>query len=238
MSFTADSVRTLHRILRQKTDLESRLSRGPKQIAFGEGNVTRCEEELKTTKDLARKTRMEADEKQLQLRQRESRVNDLQGKLNASTNNKEYQALKEQIAADNQANAVLSDEILELLEKLDKINLDIKAVEEKVRLSNEDLTRIRQKVLDEKAGLESQLARVTAELEEAETMVPAEMKVDYNRVVKARGESALAAVEGDTCGNCYQTISPRIMDNLRMERPVFCAGCGSLMYLKDSIRRG
>ena len=56
--------------------------------------------------------RVEADSKQLQMKEREEKIVNLQGKLNAAKENREYQALKDQIAADKQANVVLSDEIL------------------------------------------------------------------------------------------------------------------------------
>ncbi len=47
------------------------------------------------------------------------RIVDLEGKLNTAASNREFSLLKEQIAADEQANSVLSDEILEALEQLD-----------------------------------------------------------------------------------------------------------------------
>ncbi len=62
---------------------------------------------------------MAADQKQLQLKSSEDKVKDLRRKLNAAASNREYQALLEQIAADEMANSVLADEILEALEKID-----------------------------------------------------------------------------------------------------------------------
>jgi hypothetical protein len=46
---------------------------------------------------------LEADRKQLQQREREAKIYEWQGKLNAATNNREYQTIKEQIAADTEA---------------------------------------------------------------------------------------------------------------------------------------
>ena len=62
---------------------------------------------------------MAVDKKQLQLKTGEDKVKDLRYKLNASTSNREYQALLEQIAADEMANSVLADEILEGLDACD-----------------------------------------------------------------------------------------------------------------------
>src|SRR5262245_61933061 len=105
MTIAAGALQQLHRIHRQLTDLRERLARGPKQIQAGELNVKRCETEVTTSKDNYRKARISSDEKQLQLKQREARINDLQAKLNACDSNREYQALKEQITADKTANS-------------------------------------------------------------------------------------------------------------------------------------
>ena len=53
------------------------------------------------------------------LRSGEGKILELETKLNQSSTNREYQALKDQIAADNMANSVLADEILEAMERVD-----------------------------------------------------------------------------------------------------------------------
>ena len=113
MAITADALRRLHRIHRQLGDLKDRLSRGPKLIKASEGNLAKVEGEYDEKKETLTRAKVACDEKQLQLKQREDRIKDLQAKLNTASSNREYQALKEQIAADEQANSVLSDEILE-----------------------------------------------------------------------------------------------------------------------------
>ena len=72
---------------------------------------------------------MAADQKQLQLKAGEEKIKDLKRKLNAAASNREYQILKEQIAADEMANSVLEDEILEALEKIDQFQAKIAEAE-------------------------------------------------------------------------------------------------------------
>ena len=106
MNETGEALRQLHRIHRQLTDLRERLARGPKQIRAGESNVTCLEEDLSKTKEDIKAARIAADQKQLQLKVAEDRIEDLKGKLNACVSNREYQALREQIAADEMATSV------------------------------------------------------------------------------------------------------------------------------------
>ena len=72
------------------------------------------------------------DAKQLQLRSREDKIKDLDAKLKTAASNREFSLLKEQIAADKQANEVLSDEILEGLEYIDELAAVVQAASEEL----------------------------------------------------------------------------------------------------------
>ncbi|MGE0757156.1 MAG: zinc ribbon domain-containing protein [Pirellulaceae bacterium] len=233
MNISAESLRELHRIHRQLKDLRDRLDRGPKQVAAAEANVKKMEAELEQAKDAARKTRITADQKQLQLKSREDKIKDLQAKLNQAASNREYQAFKEQIAADEQANSVLSDEILEALEKMDVLAVAVKTAEANLKKSREEGGKIKQRVDDERGMLESELARVQANLVASESKLPAEFKQEYDRIARARGEDALAQIEGEVCGHCYQKVTAQTMNELYLSRPVFCKSCGCLLYLSE-----
>ena len=91
MTVPATALRELHRIHRQIADLRGRLERGPKQIRAGEAVVKQLEQEVEQAKHTLTRTRVAADEKQLQLKQREDRIKGLQLKLNECGNNREYQ---------------------------------------------------------------------------------------------------------------------------------------------------
>lgn len=235
MTISGSALRQLHRIHRQLTDLRERLARGPKQIAAGEANVKKAENELTQARNEHRQARVLADEKQLQLKSREMRLKDLQTKLNQAQSNREYQALKEQIAADTQANSVLADEILEVLEKIDVLHAAVGVAEQGLEKAKEEAAKIRARVSEQQGGLEAELARVQAELSEAEKQLPNDFRIEFQRLTKARGEDAMAPVEGNCCGGCFQTITANMESDLRLEKPVFCKSCGRLLYLPEDI---
>jgi predicted nucleic acid-binding Zn-ribbon protein len=233
MASLTDSLRTLHRIHRQLADLRGRLERGPKATRAAEGAVARCEADLTQAKDAYKQAKMAADEKQLQLRQREAKLKDFEAKLFAAQSNKEYQLLKDQIAADKQANSVLADEILEALDKLDHLQATIKTAEGNLVKTKDELAKVRKRIDDQQQGLETDLARVQAELDMAENQLDGEFKPNYMRLARSMGEEALAPAEGDCCGGCSQTLTPQTMNTLRLDRPVFCKSCGRLLYLPE-----
>lgn len=233
MPTLTETLRTLHRIHRQHTDLKERLSRGPRQIHAAEAGVKKTENDLAQAKDSFKHSKMSADEKQLQLKHREAKLVDLQAKLNMAQSNKEYQLLKDQMAADKQANSVLADEILEALEKLDQLQAAVKTAESNLVKTKDELTKVRKRVSDQQQGLESELARVRGELDAAEAEIDGDFKDNYLRLSRSMGEDALAPVEGDCCGGCSQTLTVQMLNLLRLDKPVFCMSCGRMLYVPE-----
>ena len=231
MGQLATALAELHRIHRQQADLRDRMERGPKQVKAAEANVAKADAEHQQAKDAFKAAKISADQKQLQLREREAKLLDWQGKLMQAQSNREYQALKDQIAADQQANSVLADEILESLEKLDTLQAAIKVAAGNLATLQGEADKVRARVAEQNKQLEAELARVQVQLKSAEEVLPDDFKTELHRIAKVRAEEALASVEGDCCGGCYQTLTPQTLELLRQDKLVFCKSCGRLLYM-------
>jgi predicted nucleic acid-binding Zn-ribbon protein len=233
MAMTASSLRDLHRIHQQLRDLRERAARGPKQIKAHETNVARLDVEVNEGRNQVKAARVAADTKQLSLKAGETKIEDLRRKLNACTSNREYQALLEQIAADEMANSVLADEILETLEKVDTLKAQATEMETRLAKAREELAKVQQAVRAQQDTLEAEVVRVEGELRVAETGLPGDLRDAYQRVVKSKGSDAMSQVEGTSCGGCCSTITPNMLNALKLDRVVFCQSCGRLMYLPE-----
>ncbi len=229
----AEILRELHRFHRQQSDLKYRLESGPRQVAASQKAAELAEQHLGELQDTCKKMRLQSEEQQAQLRYRESEVQKLQEKLNGAKTNTEFGVFKNQIAAAKQANAVLEDEILEKLERLDQLQGQIQAAESLVVQRQQELVDTRERVEQKRPLLERELTRVAAGLREMERTLPADFKSDYQRLVRAHGPDSLAPVEGETCGNCNTLLSPQVMNLLFLSRAVFCKSCGSVLYLLE-----
>jgi uncharacterized protein len=226
-------LRTLHRIHRQLSDLNERFQRGPKQIRAAEINVRHRDELLANTKAEAKTLRMAADQKQLQLKTIEGKIKDLRFKLNAASSNREYQALLEQIAADEMAKSVLEDEILEALDKADAFKKNIAEAEAGLAAARQKTTEISVQVAAQQPTIQADIARVEAELRTNEAILPAEVRELYLRVVRQKGEDALAVVENQFCSGCNQQIPLNMLSQIMLGQPKFCKTCGRLLYLPE-----
>jgi uncharacterized protein len=230
IEISAELLQRLHRIYRQRSDLQGQIDRGPRQIAAGEAMVQKCRQALVEAGEAIKRAKLAADQKQLQLKEREDRLVTLEGRLNAAASNREYDSFKEQIAADEQANSVLSDEILETLERIDQLEIERHQRQQELddRISEQE--KMVQSVNEKLAALRSDLAGVEVEREEAEGLIPASAKADYLRLIAARGEEALAPVDGETCGGCYQTLTTQIINRIMLSHLVRCPSCNAFLY--------
>jgi len=238
IEISAELLQRLHRIYRQRTDVQGQIDRCPRQIQAGHTMVAGAKNALDESIAGIKRAKMSADQKQLQLKEREGRVLNLRGKLNEAASNREFDSFKEQIAADEQANSVLSDEILEALEQIDVLEANRLVCQSDLAAREAEQVKLIATVTDRLVVLKEDFARVDAERIEAETLIPAVVKVDYERLIAARGEEALAPVEDDNCGGCYQTLTTQIMNQIALSRLVRCPSCGAFLYRLEKARIG
>jgi predicted nucleic acid-binding Zn-ribbon protein len=231
-------LRELHRIHIQLSDLRERRDRGPKQIKAHEANVVKLDAEATRLKNENKSAKMAADQKQLQLKSSETKILDLRTKLNQAKSNREYQALKDQIAADEMAGSVLQDEILEALDKIEESKKLVAEAEQRLAKGKEELARVQNLVREQQGVVEGDYKRLEGELIESEKRLPDDLRENYNRMVRGKGADGMAPVEGEHCGGCYHTITANTMNSLMMDKIVFCQVCGRLLYLPEDRSPG
>jgi predicted nucleic acid-binding Zn-ribbon protein len=213
-------------------EISDELERGPRQIAGRKLTVEKKKEELDALRNKLKQMKVAADQKNLQLKSSEARIYDLNGKLNSAANNREYEALRSQIAADTMAKSVLEDEILEALEKLDVAQIEVKKSEAEIAVHEADLQKLTAQVNAKEAGLKEQAAALQINVSEAEKILPPEIVPQYRRLVQAYGDKALAPVINKSCSECFVSVTAQVYVELRSGKVKFCT-CGRLMYVAE-----
>ena len=235
MSVDFDLLRTLHRMHRQLADIDERLRKGPLQVKIATQNETSFQTAMDETKERQKQHRLATDRKQMTMNERDAKVVDMENKLNSAGSNKEFQLLKDRIAADKQASSVLADEIFEMLERQDTIDAELVTANENLEKAKVDKKKIVDKVAGETEQLKSERARIAGELAENEKKLPMDVKTDYRRRADAKGEDVLAETDANTCVNCQVHLTAQMKATLLMNEILFCQGCGALYYLKEGV---
>jgi predicted nucleic acid-binding Zn-ribbon protein len=232
MSPISAGMKQLHDLRFNLRQISDQLERGPRQIAARKQIIERKKEELEAQRSKLKQTKVAADTKNLQLKSSEGRIYDLSGKLNIAANNREYEALRSQIAADTMAKSVLEDEILEALEKVDVVQIEVKKAELEVVAFETELKTLTAEVQAKEAGLKEKAAALQTEVAEAEKVLPPDVVPQYRRLVAAYGADALAPVVNKSCSQCYVSLTTQLFLELKAGAVKFCT-CGRLMYVAD-----
>lgn len=232
MSPTCAGMKQLHDLRLKLREISDQLERGPRQIAARKLIIEKKKEELEVQRAKLKQMKVAAEQKNGQLKASEGRLYDLNGKLNIAANNREYEALRSQIAADTMAKSVLEDEILECLEKVDAAQIDLKKVELEFANIEADLQKLITEVQAKEAGLKESAAALQSQVSEAEQILPPEVTTQYRRLVQAYGANALAPVVNKSCSECYVSVTAQVYLELRSGKVRFCT-CGRLMYVAE-----
>ena len=234
MAVSTAVLRELHRIHGQLSDLNDRLTRGPRQVEAREGQVAKQQTLLEEAQETVKQTKLAADQKQLNLKSGELKIEDLKAKLNGCSSNKEYQSLLEQISASEMANSVLADEILESLEKADELETSVDEAEKNLELAKKELTKCQETISSEAEVIRADILRLEGDLKMAEKELPVDLKDEYHRVIRGKGADGMAEADGRVCSGCGFQITLNMQNDLILSKPVFCKACGCLLYICES----
>jgi uncharacterized protein len=234
ISVTTDVLRRLHTIHEQLQDLKERLDRGPRVSEAHQGNLVRLQAQTAEAVAKSKELRVKTDEKQLQLKGGEANVERRRQQLREAKDNREYQALVDQINADQMANSVLEDEILEFMDRLDRGLAKVKEAEEAVARAREEAAKNSHEWDQEAPLIQGDIDRLNQELLQVEGDLPSDFRDLYRRLTRAKGGNALSPVLGEFCGGCNQHVPLNMINAVMLGHPVCCKSCGRLLYMEET----
>jgi uncharacterized protein len=237
---TADSQATipeilqnLHRIHRQLSDLNGRLARGPQASQVKERQCNALQQRLDEVRKQKNGLEIDSHTKQNELTSGEDKVKKRTQQLQEAKDNKEYQALQHQIEADKMANSVLADEALEMMERVEKFQLEVSQAETNLEEALRQLEGLKAEFAKEEPTIQADNNRLKTDLTDWEKQLPVEYRELYHRQTDNHGEDGLATIDGEFCTGCRHQVPLNFINQLMLQRPTFCRSCGRLLYLPE-----
>ncbi|MDR1959176.1 MAG: hypothetical protein LBQ54_09080 [Planctomycetaceae bacterium] len=228
----------IHGIHRQLTDLKSRLDRGPRMLRAQENAMNQINGRLESVQAEYAVLMKFAKEKERMLNSSEASIARRKVQLQEAKSNKEYQALKLQIGADETANDVLASETLEAIEKAEQFSVNVDTVKEELNQSLKNQEKTKKTIEEESPVIQREIQRCLGLLTEAEKEIPIKFREPYRRLVRGMGgEQALAAVDQQHyCTGCRQLIPVNLVAQVvQGDAPITCKSCGRLLYLPEGF---
>ena len=231
MAAARNGVSELHGLYTKLRTVQNQLESAPRQMKARQQITAAKQAEIDATKEKIKKLKLSADQSNLQVKTNESKVLGLKVKLNQAASNREFDALRAQVEADEMANSVLEDEILAAYEKLDRLKEELAQSEQELITLKAAETKLAQELAAAEAGLKAKAAEYQRFISQAESVIPGEIELAYRRMVQAQGPDAFAEVEGNQCQNCFVTLPPQTLVELKSGKIMFCKSCSKLMHL-------
>src|SRR5262249_1560107 len=151
-----------------------------------------------------------------------------QKQLSEAAGKKEYDALKAEIATAQKACDRLEEEILEGMAQTEERTAQIPELEKAVKKAKEELAQFERDSETRRAGYAEQLRQTQQQLAEVEATLSGDVRPQYQRLLTAKGEDAMAGAQGRTCTACYTEITAQQHNDLLREQFVLCKNCGRM----------
>ncbi len=226
-------LRELHRLHRHAEDLRSQINRGPQTIKAHQDKTAKQEELLQQAQESIKKLKISLHEKEVSLKSQHQVVAKHEKQLNEASSRKEYDTLRVEIESDKKVCSKIEDAILEVMSEMETRAAQIPEYEKAVHKAKEDTARIISDIQTRRNEFTDRLNETLKSIHEVEAGLPEDVRALYDRLVAAKGDSAMASVVDRTCSACYTEITAQSQNDLLQERLVFCKNCGRILYLPE-----
>ncbi len=215
--------------------LEADAAKLPKQIDAIKAALTEAGRTLETLKTRFDSTRKDLRSKEKDLDVTATKRTKAEGRLYEVKTNKEYSAVLIEIEEIKQEKAETEEQILSLMEMQERLTADIREAEQRFKAREEQARQDETAVRRQLTEVESQLTAVRADRESRARELAPGLLSSYERIMKARGGIAVAAVTStNVCGACRVTIRPQAVQELRSATDLMlCESCGRYLYWQD-----
>jgi uncharacterized protein len=182
----------------------------------------------------SRETEVKIKSVELDIQTRQNTIKRLQDQQFETRKNEEFQALGHEVTRYQNEVRGLEDKELEHMEELDAAKKMLSAAQAKLgetqKVVNEELRQ-----LDERAaGLKKRLDDLLAERATLAAPIEADALDLYDRLLKKKGDSAVAQLENGICGGCHmKLVQSTVQEARRAEKITQCESCGRILYLAE-----
>ncbi len=202
-----------------------------------------CEQDepLKLSRQNLEKMQQKSETLQKKKREREKSLEDIQEKIKKMKGrttdiktNKEYQAHLREIESSEKEIGKIEEEILVIMEDLDRTVKQQKVEEVTVRQEIEKLEVFR-KELDREAALhEKELTALKKERTGIVSSIDPDIYATYMRLLRSGGGVALSPAKNEVCSGCDMNIPPQLFVEVRKnEELIQCPQCHRILFCRE-----
>jgi predicted nucleic acid-binding Zn-ribbon protein len=225
-------LREIHRLRRLIRNAKDEVERAPRVLKAHQAKLAAQEKVLADAKEDLKKRKAgiltgEAQIKSLNqtLARHERQMNDL-------TAPRDVEAKQHDITNTKTLIGQTEDELLATMTDVDERVARMPELEAAVAKAKADFAAFEKEAAERVVRMKDAVATASAALTVEEAKIPTSIRPQYDRLVKAHGADALAAVENQSCSHCRVGITAQHLADLVRGTEFFsCRNCGRGLYL-------
>ena len=202
-----------------------------KEIATRENEIARLATEVKTLREAWEERESVRRGKEQTVTDANRKATDKRMRMSHVKNIKELQALQREIAQIKESNAILEEELLEVMTDLEEQEGVLKQKEEELSGLQAEWTERKGPLEGEIAEIEDKIAQTRQAREETASRLNDDLMGKYELLFNRRGGTAVVSVTSAICQACFMNIPPQLWnDVLRNERVNLCPSCQRILF--------
>ena len=167
------------------------------------------------------------------------KATDKRMRMSLVKNVKELQALQREIGQIKESNAILEEEILEVMSELEVQESALKEKEAELKALEEDWNGRRAQLEDEIAEVEERLAETSKVRDATASRLNGDLVGRYELIFSRRGGTAVVSVSSGICEACHMNIPPQLWNEvLRSEQVNLCPSCQRILFYNPPANSG
>ena len=229
-------LRELHRLRKHLRDAQSEIERGPRVLKAHQTKLAALEKAVVDAKDDLKKRKAHILTGEAQLKSLGQAIAKHEKQLDDLKAPRDIEAKQHDITNTRELIAKQEDELLTAMSEVDERTVLLPPIEAAFAKGKADFANYEKDAAERMARLKSEVTSATAALAVEEAKIPSSIRGQYDRLVKAYGADALAAVDGQSCSQCRVGITAQVLANLIQGQEFWCCrNCGRGMYVQAGV---
>jgi predicted nucleic acid-binding Zn-ribbon protein len=225
-------LREIHRLRKLIRDAQAEIDRAPRVAKAHQAKLATQEKALADAKEELKKKKAGLLAGEAQIKSLNQTLNRHEKQLDDLTAPRDIEAKQHDIANTKALIAQTEDELLAAMTDVDERVARMPELEAALVKAKADHAAFEKESAERLVRLKEEVATATAALAEEEKKIPATIRPQYERLVKAHGADALAAVENQSCSHCRVGITAQNLADFHKEAGfICCRNCGRALYV-------
>lgn len=207
----------------------------PLELEKLEGLLRAQEEQQEKQKQSIEELEKERVTMEGELELENERIKRSQLKLLEIKTNKEYQALLQEIEGGKEHNSQREEEIISMLEEIDRLKADYESTVERVRKERVEIEQETTAIKEQMAKAERDIAHWQQTRGEIVGELDPELLQRYTTLKEKRDGIAVVKVKNEGCQGCYVNIPPQLYNEVQKNQEIIlCPNCNRILYWEDT----